>query len=272
MISVVIPLYNKEESIAQSLGSVLSQSYADFEVVLVDDGSTDGSVSVVESIHDPRIRLIRQENGGPSKARNTGVKNARGEWILFLDADDELLPGALEYFAKLIQDHTNIKFFCTPFYTEYKGKKTLHYLYQDRIAENPYKEHVFGTLLPRTGALICAKKLCVLEPFDERIRRFEDLEWLYRIYKHTEIYCASQPVLKTILDFSAASRARKDIKEDFLGHLDFKGKSFCEKMALYGFYLGERDYYPKQCRKLYPWLYRRYDWLAIYKIIHFLKI
>ena len=72
MISVVIPLYNKEASIAQSLKSVLSQEYDDFEVVIVDDGSTDGSVDVVEAINDPRIRLIKQENGGPSKARNTG--------------------------------------------------------------------------------------------------------------------------------------------------------------------------------------------------------
>lgn len=90
MISVVIPLYNKEASIAQSLKSVLSQEYDDFEVVIVDDGSTDGSVDVVEAMNDPRIRLIKQENGGPSKARNTGVKNAKGEWILFLDADDEM--------------------------------------------------------------------------------------------------------------------------------------------------------------------------------------
>ena len=95
MISVVIPLYNKEASIKQALMSVLSQSYQEFEVVIVDDGSTDNSVAKVEEIQDSRIRLIRQENGGPSKARNTGVKNAKGEWILFLDADDELLPNAI---------------------------------------------------------------------------------------------------------------------------------------------------------------------------------
>ena len=116
IISVVIPLYNKESSIAQSLKSVLSQEHDDFEVVIVDDGSTDGSVGVVEAIHDSRIRLIRQENGGPSKARNTGVKNAKGEWILFLDADDELEPGALEYFAKNINKHFDTSFIFAPFY------------------------------------------------------------------------------------------------------------------------------------------------------------
>ena len=116
MISVVIPLYNKEASIAQSLKSVLSQEYDDFEVVIVDDGSTDESVGVVEAINDPRIRLIKQENGGPSKARNTGVKNAKGEWILFLDADDELEPDALEYFAKNINKHNETSFIFAPFF------------------------------------------------------------------------------------------------------------------------------------------------------------
>ena len=271
MISVVIPLYNKEASIAQSLKSVLSQEYDDFEVVIVDDGSTDGSVGVVEAINDPRIRLIKQENGGPSKARNTGVKNAKGEWILFLDADDEFLPGALEYFAKNINKHNDTSFIFAPFYTSRCGNKTLACKYQEGVVENPYKEHFFGRILPRTGAFVCTRNLCIAEPFDENIRRFEDLEWLYRIYKHTRIYKVSTPVLTTNIDFSAASRARKDIKEDFLGHLDFKGKSFWEKMALYAFYLGERNYYPEQCRKLYPGLHRRYDWLLLYKLIHFLK-
>lgn len=94
-ISVVIPLYNKEKSIAQSLQSVLNQSYTDFEIVVVDDGSTDKSVEIVEGIEDARLKLFKQPNAGPSKARNTGVGHASGEWIVFLDADDELLPNAL---------------------------------------------------------------------------------------------------------------------------------------------------------------------------------
>ena len=271
MISVVIPLYNKEASIAQSLKSVLSQEYDDFEVVIVDDGSTDGSVGVVEAINDSRIRLIKQENGGPSKARNTGVKNAKGEWVLFLDADDELLTGALTYFAKHISRHDDTSFIFAPFYSSRCGSKTLAFKYQEGMVENSYKEHFFGRILPRTGAFVCKRTLCIAEPFDENIRRFEDLEWLYRIYKHTKIYKVPTPVLTTNIDFSAASSARKDIKEDFLGHLDFKGKSFWEKMALYALYLGERNYYPEQCRKLYPGLHRRYDWLLLYKLIHFLK-
>lgn len=267
MISVVIPLYNKEASISQSLGSVLSQSYDDFEVVIVDDGSTDGSVSIVESINDPHIRLIKQENGGPSKARNTGVRNAKGEWIIFLDADDELLPTALEYFRTKIQENPKTEFLCAPFYMMYKDKNTLSHPYKNGVVDNPYRSHCLGQLLPRTGAFICKRELCLCQPFNEEIRRFEDLEWLYRIYKDIPVYTCSKSVLKNYLDYSSASRARKDIKEDFLGYLDFKGKSFWEKMALYSFYLGERDYYPEQCRKLYPWLYWRYDYLLLYKVV-----
>lgn len=271
MISVVIPLYNKEASIAQSLKSVLSQEYDDFEVVIVDDGSTDGSVAVVEAMNDPRIRLIKQENGGPSKARNTGVKNAKSEWILFLDADDEMLPGALEYFANLTRKFSEFKFFCAPFYDSIGGHKSLSFQYIDGIVKDPFYEFCIRRVMPRTGSFICSRELCLAEPFNDSIRRYEDFEWLFRIYKRTNIYSASKPVLTTNVDFNAASHARSDIKEDFMGHLNFMNKSFSEKMALYFLYLSERDYYPNQCHKLYPWLYWRYDWLLIYKLIKFLR-
>lgn len=96
MISVVIPLYNKETLISNTLSTVLIQSYQDYEVIVVDDGSTDNSVAEVEKVQDPRIRLIRQQNAGVSVARNRGVEAAKGDLIAFLDADDEWKP---EYLA-----------------------------------------------------------------------------------------------------------------------------------------------------------------------------
>ena len=90
LISVVIPLYNKEKTIEQSLNSVLLQKGCEFEVVVVDDGSTDNSVEQVKKINNPKIKLVSQPNGGPGAARNTGAKAANGDWLVFLDADDKV--------------------------------------------------------------------------------------------------------------------------------------------------------------------------------------
>lgn len=89
MISVVIPLYNKDKQIAKTLYSVLKQTYPNFEVIVVNDGSTDNSLSEVSKISDSRIRLICQENKGVSAARNRGIQEAKSDYIAFLDADDE---------------------------------------------------------------------------------------------------------------------------------------------------------------------------------------
>lgn len=96
MISVVIPLYNKREMIERTLRSVFAQTFQDFEIIVVDDGSTDGSAEVVKSINDSRIHLIHQDNSGVSAARNRGISEAHGELIALLDGDDEWKPQYLE--------------------------------------------------------------------------------------------------------------------------------------------------------------------------------
>lgn len=89
MISVVIPLYNKDEYIVDTVASVLDQKFQDFELIIIDDGSTDDSVSEVEKhFSDPRIKLVRRQNKGVSIARNEGIQISKNQWIAFLDADD----------------------------------------------------------------------------------------------------------------------------------------------------------------------------------------
>ena len=95
-ISVVIPLYNKRSSVLRALDSVLSQTFQPEEIIVVNDGSTDGSEELVIELNYPKVRLINQLNGGVSAARNRGIKEANGDWIAFLDADDEWKPGYLE--------------------------------------------------------------------------------------------------------------------------------------------------------------------------------
>lgn len=101
-ISVVMPLYNKAEHVCESIASALAQSFKRFDLIIVDDGSTDSSVANVEAMSSPGVRLIRQSNRGVSSARNRGIKEAAADWVAFLDADDVWCK---DHLAQLWQTH-----------------------------------------------------------------------------------------------------------------------------------------------------------------------
>ena len=108
MVSVIIPVFNREYCINRAIDSVLNQTYKNLEVIVVDDGSTDKTLDVVNKYAD-RIKVIRQENSGPSRARNAGIKASKGFFVGFLDSDDEWLPTKIEKFTVLRSPHIDKK-------------------------------------------------------------------------------------------------------------------------------------------------------------------
>lgn len=267
-ISVVIPLYNKEKSIAQSLQSVLNQSYTDFEIVVVDDGSTDKSVEIVEGIEDARLKLFKQPNAGPSKARNTGVGHASGEWIVFLDADDELLPNALSIFKGIIVEHQDVDIIDCNRYVRMGTQEKLGYHPLEGYIKNPFKKCFYRLVSPGEGRAAFRKTLLQKHPYNEKIRRFEDAELLIRLFSEAKVYSCKKATMIVNCDFSAASHPRKDVMEDYFAYLDFSKGGFWRKMCVYRTFLEERDLYPEFGKAHYAKMYKRYDWLLVYKLLN----
>lgn len=183
MISVVIPLYNKKKQIAHTLQSVFNQTFQDFEVVIVDDESTDGSVAEVEKLCDSRIRLIHQENAGVSAARNRGIEEAKGDLIAFLDADDEWKPEYLATQYHLSQKYPDCSVFaCNYEFRNIEGKVTptiickLPFTGEDGILSN-YFEVASCSHPPICSISIMVRKSAIqaIGGFPVGIRSGEDL-------------------------------------------------------------------------------------------------
>ena len=109
LVSIIVPVYNIKKYLRRCLGSIAGQTFADFECILVDDGSTDGSPAICDewAAKDGRFRVIHQENGGASAARNAGLKAARAPWLFFIDSDDAISPCALEQVLEVQRQNPN---------------------------------------------------------------------------------------------------------------------------------------------------------------------
>lgn len=151
--SVVIPCFNKAEVISLTLNSVLQQTYDNYEILVIDDGSKDDSINVIKSMDHPKVRLIQQENAGVSSARNTGIENAEGDWIAFLDADDWWHPNYLEQLSKAYKANPaaeiiSAAFFCLPDQAQWKPNawntptepniEIINNLYINWLKETPF--------------------------------------------------------------------------------------------------------------------------------------
>ena len=124
-VSVIIPVYNAEKYVAATVKSVLSQTYENFEILIIDDGSPDSSIKVCKQFKDPRIKIIRQENRGLPGARNAGIRHAQGDYLAFLDADDIWLPEKLEKHVYHLNNSPTVGIsFCYSAFINEKGNYT----------------------------------------------------------------------------------------------------------------------------------------------------
>jgi glycosyltransferase involved in cell wall biosynthesis len=166
--SVVIPLHNKETTVGRALQSVLNQTVQDFEVIVVNDGSTDQGPFLVKSISDPRIRLIDQENQGVSAARNRGIAEAKHELIAFLDADDEWLPEFLETIRRMVVRYLDCGLYATRYFLQSPSGKRQPAVVRglpdafEGILENYFKTAVRSNP-PVCSSAICARKTALLK-------------------------------------------------------------------------------------------------------------
>ncbi len=183
--SVVIPLYNKGLSVKRTIECALNQTYPHFELIIVDDGSTDCSLEIVKSFIDNRIRIISQRNAGVSAARNRGIRESQFDLVAFLDADDLWEPNYLEEMAGLIQDVSEAGLYgCAYDKSDGEKNKPVNFClspgYCGKIKNyfsHAKKNHLFWT----SAVIIRKSALKITGAFDERINTGEDLDLWFRI-------------------------------------------------------------------------------------------
>ena len=196
--SIVIPLYNKEESIKKTIESVLNQLYQDFEVLVVNDGSTDKSLQVVAAIIDDRIKIINKDNGGVSSARNIGIKESQHSYVAFLDGDDFWETNYLKEMNMLINDYPECEFLGANFYNIKNKEKTvqrndLDENFRGKI-NNYFKIALTGNIFQSSAIILHKNLICKAGNFNENIVMGEDYDFWFRNALYSEIAFINQPL------------------------------------------------------------------------------
>lgn len=183
--SIVIPTYNRAHFLSTAIKSVLNQRYTDWELIVVDDGSTDNTKEVVMRYNDKRIKYIYQENAERSVARNNGIKQAKGEYICFLDSDDYYLPEKLSNFKKAIEKLELSPFlFYDGLILEFQEKRSFVKIPKKNNAETT---HEFLLQNPIGPLQVCGRReLFIKNMFNPNLRIGEDVELWLRMANHTE--------------------------------------------------------------------------------------
>lgn len=228
LISVIIPAYNAAETLEKACESVLTQDYGNVELVVVNDGSKDNTAMLLENLCQkwPGLRAVNQANGGVCRARNAGLECARGEYVAFLDADDEMLPGSLTMLFGLLQQH-GCDIAAGNFLRQYPGKEEAPRAYRygaplfcwkdTQALENTLKDHpatytVWGKLYRREAI--------GQTRFVEGRKIHEDSFFIFELYrKQPGVMVTEEPVTRHYMTPHSASRTA--FSDKFLDMLYF---------------------------------------------------
>lgn len=213
LVSVVIPVYNRENTIKRAVDSVLCQTYSNLEVIIVDDGSTDRTVEIISEYDDERIKVICQsKRGGANKARNIGITNSKGEYIAFQDSDDEWLPDKLRVQIEHMEAQGYMACYSAYNYNEDGVILTVPFYYSN---VDKYQTNLRKTLMKHnavsTPTLVIRREVLNLigdEYFDECMPRWQDYDFVIRVAQCVEIGYVSRPLVNRFKTSSSITTDR----------------------------------------------------------------
>lgn len=183
--SVVIPVYNKADTIERAVRSVLAQTCSDYEIICVDDGSTDGSAQLLDRLDG--VFVIHQRNQGVSAARNAGARAARGDFVALLDGDDYWEPHHLEDLARAIERHPDVSFFGTGYERE-QGKWVYYTIpWPCSRVLNVYDAYRYGERVHTSSVAILRELWMAVGGFNTRYSFYEDYEFFFRLGLKTRL-------------------------------------------------------------------------------------
>ena len=192
MISVILPTYNREAVLMRSVDSVLNQTVSDLELILVDDGSTDGTQTLIESIQDPRIRYLKLDgNHGACAARNAGLDAARGEWIAFMDSDDAWTPNKLERMM-CVMEQTGADVCFHRLVRHYPGKQADKLFPELSGSRFIPREELLCYAMISTQTIVAKREVFTKHRFDPKVRKSQDYDWAIRATKDYRLYYADE--------------------------------------------------------------------------------
>ena len=230
-VSVVIPCYNQARFLGEAIRSVLCQGYTDLEIIVVDDGSEDGTEEVASGYakEDPRVRLIRQENRGLAAARNRGLAEAGGEYVVFLDSDDRLVSEALEVGVRELEAHPGCAFVSGICRKITADGSIVPGWEQFRVRDDPYLELLRSCPVYVPAVMYRRSVFDAVGDFDTSYKAAEDYDLYYRILERFSVYCHDTVVAeirrheanmtrdRTLMlkyNMAALRSQRKRVKED----------------------------------------------------------